>query len=110
MPTDGPPESKSDSLERRSWLGPHRVEAEDYRFYYRVSRGGERFDVDQLRDGFLGGPEFGQRAREYRLDRVEKIAANAGAMRLADKSALIIHVLPRDVFSGTRVDGLRSAR
>lgn len=91
----------------RSWLGPHRVEAEDYRFYYRVSRGVERFDVDQLREAFLAGPEFAQRAREYRLDRVGKIAANAGAMPLADKSALVIHVLPRDVFSGTRVDGLR---
>lgn len=54
----------------------------DYRFYYRVERGNSRFDVDQLRAAFLAGPEFTRRAREYRAERVARIAAEAGPIRL----------------------------
>jgi len=89
----------------RSWVGPHRVELKDYRFWYRGNRRNERLDVDQLRAAFLAGPEYIQQVRSYRADRVAKIAAGLAPMQMLSNDALIVHVLPRNLFSSERLSG-----
>jgi hypothetical protein len=87
----------------RSWVGPHMTGPQDGRFYYRETRGNARMDVDQLRDTFLAGPSFNDRLRQFRVDRVAKIAAGAAPVSLANADALIVHVLPRGMFGATKI-------
>jgi hypothetical protein len=87
----------------RSGFSPHRVELNDYRYWFRAGSLKEKFDVDQLRRAFLAGPEYAQRARAWRMDRLQRIVANEAPVRVERTDTFCVHVLHRDVFGDTRL-------
>lgn len=87
----------------RSGFAPHRVELNDYRFWYRAGSLSAKYDVDELRRAFLAGPEYSQRARGWRADRLQRIIANEAPVRLVQTDSFCVHVLHRDVFAGARL-------
>lgn len=87
----------------RSAFAPHRVELNDYRYWYRAGSLKGKFDVDQLRRAFLAGPEYAQRARGWRADRLQRIIANEAPVRLTRTDTFCVHDLHRDVFGDTRL-------
>jgi hypothetical protein len=81
----------------RSYNPPHRIVRQgtgQYRFYARSSAGKYEPNVDELRLLFMRAPNLADRLRNFRLDRVAKIAANVGIVPLLDSRALILHVVP----------------
>jgi hypothetical protein len=47
---------------------------------------------------FVRAPQLGDRIRDFRFDRIAKIAANAGSIELLDAHALSLHVIPFSAF------------
>jgi hypothetical protein len=81
----------------RSYNPPHRIVrqgAGQSRFYARSSAGKYEPNVDELRLLFTRAPNLADRLRNFRFDRVAKIAANDGMVPLLDLHALILHVVP----------------
>jgi hypothetical protein len=84
----------------RSYNPPHRIVRQGTgqgRFYARSSNGKYEPNVDELRLLFTRAPYLADRLRNFRIDRVAKIAANDGIVPLLDSRALVLHVIP---FSG----------
>ena len=85
----------------RSWNAPHRVIAHrSNRFWARDGGGKYQPDVDQLRELFLTAPSMAERLRNFRADRIARIWAEDGFVPLIDQSALVLHILPFESFSG----------
>lgn len=86
----------------RSWNPPHRVVAYGRnRFWARNSAGKYEPKVDQLRQLFLTAPALADRVRDFRLDRITKIAAGETPVRLIDRNCLVLHVVPFESLDGT---------
>jgi Putative DNA-binding domain len=84
----------------RSYNPPHRVIRQgtgQHRFHARSSAGKYEPNVDELRLLFLRAPHLADRIRDFRTERIAKIAANDVPVRLLDTHALTLHVIP---FSG----------
>jgi hypothetical protein len=85
----------------RSYNPPHRLIRQgtgQHRFYARSSAGKYEPNVDELRVLFTWAPQLADRIRDFRIDRVAKIAINNGPVRLLDRPALIMHVIPFSSF------------
>ena len=79
----------------RSWTAPHMVtHSEVNRFYSRHSSGRFQLNVEQLRSAFLQTEQTADRIRNFRLERVNRIAAGELGLKLWSKTALVLHVLP----------------
>lgn len=86
----------------RSWNPPHRVVAHgSNRFYARNSGGKYEPKVEQLRQLFLVEPSLAERIRDFRFDRLAKIAAGETPVRLVDRSCVVLHVVPFESMDGT---------
>jgi len=89
---------------RRSFVGPHRVNAHDRRrFWARAGRFKYEPDVDQLRRMFVEGPDFADRIRSFRTERLVRIAARDTPAPLTDGAKLVIHVVPVPAFGDNRL-------
>lgn len=89
---------------RRSFVGPHRVDAHDRRrFWARAGRFKYEPDVDQLRRMFVEGPDFAERIRSFRIERLVRIVAGDTPAPLTDGAKLIIHVVPVPAFGDDRL-------
>jgi hypothetical protein len=55
-------------------------------------------DVSELRTLFNAGPQLADRIRNFRLDRIAKIAAGAAPVQLMDRGILVLHVVPLSAF------------
>lgn len=89
----------------RSYNQPHRIIRQGpghHRFYARSSAGKYEPSVDELRVLFNRAPELASRLRDFRFDRIAKIAANEIPVRLASPHALILHVIPLSAFNSRR--------
>ncbi|MGA8616336.1 MAG: ATP-binding protein [Xanthobacteraceae bacterium] len=85
----------------KSYNQPHRVVRQgsgNNRFYARSSAGKYEPNVDELRLLFAQAPQLAGRIRDFRADRIAKIAANQAPVPLLDAHALIIHVIPFSAF------------
>lgn len=83
----------------RSYRVPHRVIFKGRnRFYARSSGGRYEPDVDQLRTLFTLAPQLAERMREFRMDRIMRIAADDAPVRLLDNCCLVLHVIPFSSF------------
>lgn len=85
----------------RRYNPPHRIVREGLRhnrFYARSSAGKYEPNIDELRLLFTRAPNLADRLRNFRFDRVAKIAANDGIVPLPDSHALILHVVPFAAF------------
>lgn len=86
-----------------SWNPPHRVITQgSNKFYARDGGGKYEPDVDQLRDLFMVAPKIAEQVRDFRVERIVRIAGADTFVRLADPSALILHILPFEGFAGGR--------
>lgn len=85
---------------RRSWAAPHMVTFEDNsRFYARHSRGKYLLDVDELRSAFTLSESVRERIRNFRLDRIAKIAADETPIKLSAGAKLVLHLIPVNAFA-----------
>lgn len=85
----------------RSYNQPHRIVrqgAGNHRFYARSSAGKYEPNVDELRLLFLRAPALSDRIRDFRADRIAKVAANEAPVPLLDARSLIMHVIPFSAF------------
>jgi hypothetical protein len=79
----------------RSFAAPHRVIRQNSnRFWARSSGGKYQPNVDELRQLFLVAPELAERIRNFRIDRIAKIAADQAPVRLMNRGILVIHIVP----------------
>jgi Putative DNA-binding domain len=85
----------------RSYNPPHRVIRQgtgQNRFHARSSAGKYEPNVDELRLLFLSAPRLADRIRDFRVERVARIAANDAPVPLLDLHALILHIIPFSAF------------
>ena len=92
----------------RSFSPPHRVIRQgSNRFWARSAAGKYEPDVNELRNLFNSGPQIAERVRNFRLDRIAKIAARETPVQLMDSGILVIHVVPLSAFDVTPTLPLR---
>ena len=83
----------------RSWKGPHAVNYEGHwRFYGRHSNGNYPMDVEQVRSAILGSNQLAEQIRNFRADRLLKIASGEAPIALDDRAKLILHLIPHVAF------------
>jgi hypothetical protein len=85
----------------RSWIAPHRVLAND-KFYGRNSGGNYELDVGELRSAFVLSESSAERIRNFRDDRLIKIAAGETPLAMHPGAAMIVHVVPFSTFVAGR--------
>lgn len=79
----------------RSYRQPHRVIFQrKNKFWTRSSAGKYEPSVDELRAVFILAPHLADRMRQFRLDRIAKIAVGDAPVRLLDTCCLILLVVP----------------
>ena len=79
----------------QSWSAPHMVTFKNYsRFYARNSAGKYQLDVTDLRSAFTLSEATTERIRNFRLDRIAKIAADETPIKLSAGAKLVLHVVP----------------
>jgi hypothetical protein len=85
----------------RSYNQPHRIIRQgpgNHRFCARSSNGKYEPDVDQLRLLFGRAPQLADRIRDFRFDRIAKIAGNNTPVVLSGGRLLTLHVIPFSAF------------
>lgn len=86
----------------RSYNPPHRVIRQgSNRFWARSAAGKYEPDVNELRTLFNASPQLADRIRNFRLDRVAKIAAGQAPVQLMNSGILIVHIVPLSAFDVT---------
>ena len=86
----------------RSYNPPHRIIRQgSNRFWARSAAGKYEPDVNELRTLFNAGPQLADRIRNFRLDRIAKIAAGQAPVELMNRGSLILHVVPLSAFDVT---------
>jgi len=79
----------------RSWNGPHMVTYNGYnRFFSRNANGKYEMDVREIRGAFVSASGRSNQLRDFRLDRISRIAAGGVGVRLASNYAVAVHLLP----------------
>jgi hypothetical protein len=83
----------------RSFTPPHRVIRQGSgRFWARSNAGKYEPDINELRSLFLAGPQLAERVRDFRRDRIAKLAAGHGPVQLMERGTLILHIIPLAAF------------
>ena len=84
----------------RSYRQPHRITYQQRnRFWSRSSAGKYEPNVDELRILFTYAPQLADKMQQFRGQRITRIAADEGPLRLLDARCLILHVIPFSHFS-----------
>jgi hypothetical protein len=85
----------------RSWNPPHRTIArKSNRFYVRNSAGTHEASVEELRVLFNVSATVNERIRAFRQERLAKITAGEGPVRLSqDRGRILLHMVPFSAFS-----------
>ena len=79
----------------RSWTNPHMVTYNNsFRFYGRNNSGKYPLDVSEVRRSMLLSEMGPNRARNFREERVFRIAANDAYLKLPDVGKYVIHLVP----------------
>jgi hypothetical protein len=93
----------------RSYNPPHRIIRQgSNRVWARSAAGKYEPDVSELRTLFNAGPQLADRIRNFRLDRIAKIAAGTAPVQLMDRGILVLHVVPLSAFDATPELDLRN--
>ena len=83
----------------RSYHAPHRIIRQNSnRFWARSAAGKYEPDVNELRTIFNAGPHLADRIRNFRIDRIAKIAAGQAPVQLMNRGSLILHIVPLSAF------------
>lgn len=86
----------------KSYNPPHRVTYKgSSRFYARTSGGKYEPNVEELRNLFLAAPHLAERIREFRMERIARIAARETPVPLSSDSNrfFVLHVIPYSAFA-----------
>ncbi|GLH65726.1 helix-turn-helix domain-containing protein [Geothrix edaphica] len=87
----------------RSWNPPHQVTFQsDMRFSARGLTGKYLMDVDELRSTLEVSDVLGERARNFRLERIAKVKAGETPSEEIDGAHIVLHLLPLSAFTGKR--------
>lgn len=83
----------------KSWASPHMIIFKDWRrFYSRTSAGKYMLDVPELRAAFVLSETTSERIRQFRIDRLSKLAADEGPVLLGESGKMILHIIPITAF------------
>lgn len=85
----------------RSYNPPHRLVRNgkgQNRFYARHSAGKYEPNVDELRALFTLAPTLAERIRDFRVERIAKIAAGLAPTTLQAPDAIVLHIVPLSAF------------
>jgi hypothetical protein len=83
----------------RSYHAPHRIIRQNSnRFWARSAAGKYEPDVNELRTLFNAGPQLADRIRDFRIDRIAKIAAGQAPVQLMNRGILVLHIVPLSAF------------
>ncbi len=86
----------------RSYNSPHRIIRQgSNRFWARSAAGKYEPDVNELRALFNYGPQLAHRIRDFRLERIAKIAGGQAPVQLMNRGILVIHVVPLSAFDNS---------
>jgi hypothetical protein len=90
----------------KSWQRPHQVTFNgEFRFYSRASNGKYLIDVDELRSVFNLSETAAERIRNFRADRLARLIASDGPVRLDPNPKLVLHFVPLSAFvPGAKTD------
>ena len=80
-----------------SWSAPHRVKRNS-RFYARNSAGRYELDVAELRNAFAMSEAVSTRIRDFRADRLAKVAARETPVPLCEGGYMVVHIVPLNAF------------
>lgn len=95
----------------QSWAGPHQVTYNgELRFYSRASNGKYTLDVDELRSLFGGAAMAVEKISNFRAERLGRILANEGPVRLKGNPKYVLHLIPVNAFSGAHRYDLQKLR
>jgi hypothetical protein len=87
----------------KSWNPPHQVTFQsDMRFSARGLTGKYLMDVDELRSTLEASDAAGERARNFRLERIAKVKAGETLSEEMDGAHIVLHFLPLSAFTGRR--------
>jgi hypothetical protein len=79
----------------RSFASPHMVRHQGItRFCGRNSNGKYDLGVNELRSAFLASETMSDRLRNFRLDRINKLASGSGPIALSSPHLMVLHLLP----------------
>jgi hypothetical protein len=79
----------------KSWSAPHRIIAQrSNRFWARGAGGKYEPDVNELRSLFAVAPTLSSRIRDFRMERVARIAALDTPIPILPEGALVLHIVP----------------
>jgi hypothetical protein len=83
----------------RSWNAPHAVDYQRrWRFYYRDSAGKHPMDVSEVRNLFNASEGLLERIRDFRAERLFKIAADETPVPIVQGAKLALHLIPLEAF------------
>lgn len=82
----------------RSWSGPHMVTKGDSRFFSRTSSGKGFLDVQEIRAAFALSEALPERIRNYRAERLSRIATGEGPIQMAGDAVFVLHLVPYSAF------------
>jgi len=80
----------------KSWLAPHAVKFSDnLKFYSRHSNGKYLLDINEIRTSFLLSDTIGQKAKNFRMERISQIASDEVPVPfIKDTPKIILHIVP----------------
>lgn len=94
----------------RSYNAPHRVIFKGKnRFWARSSARKYEPNVDELREMITLAPRLAERMRDFRMERIARIAASDTPVPLFDERCLVLHVVPFSAFDLRPPFSLQSA-
>jgi len=83
----------------RSLISPHMVSFKGFsKFYAQNSAGKYQLDVGQLRRAFAFSASLAEKIRDFRADRIAKIAAGIMPVKLIARSTVVLHMIPLTAF------------
>ncbi len=90
----------------KSYVGPHWVKfKEHYKFYSRSTKGKYRMDLTELRIAFTLSERIVEKARDFRLHRVNQIQNGETCLPIKEGAKVVFHLVPYSAFyPGKRYD------
>ncbi|ELS02468.1 putative transcriptional regulator with HTH domain [Xenococcus sp. PCC 7305] len=79
----------------QSWTAPHRVIYNQMsHFYGRSNAGNYSLDIQEIRSAFLASDTMIAQIDKFRTARLEKIRTSKTPVKLREKDALVLHIIP----------------
>lgn len=92
-----------------SWNQPHRISYQSYnKFFVRNSGGVHEASIEELRNLFTLTTDALDKAKQFRVDRLNIIKEGHGARPLIDGGRLLLHIIPLSAFTSSNQVNLQA--